>query len=108
MIKPPSFKQNAIPSLRGWRHPRTGELLKKVKLTQEQIDEYLGVTIVEPDIDIIPIVEVEEEIDWEVEEIDLDSMTKTQLIETAEEWDVFVDTKATKSEIKAILEKELF
>ena len=31
-----SNKRNAVPSPRGWRHPRTGELLKKQKLTQKR------------------------------------------------------------------------
>ena len=41
MIQPPNYKKNAVPSPRGWRHPRTGELLKKVKLTEQEINEYL-------------------------------------------------------------------
>ena len=44
MISPPGYKKDAIPTLRGWRHPRTNELLKCQSLTQEQIDEYLGIT----------------------------------------------------------------
>ena len=43
-----------------------------------------------------------------MEEIDLDSMTKAQLIETAEEWEVEIDPKASKSQIKELLEEELF
>jgi len=35
-------------------------------------------------------------------------MTKAELIETAEDWEVDIDTKATKAEIKAQLEEELF
>ncbi len=41
-IKPPNWKKDAVPSLRGWRHPRTGELLKAKGLTQAEVSEYLG------------------------------------------------------------------
>jgi hypothetical protein len=43
MIKPPSFKKDAVPSPRGWHDPRTFELLVAKKLKQEDIDEYNGV-----------------------------------------------------------------
>lgn len=42
-ISPPNFAKNAVPTVAGWRHPRTNELLKAQNFTQEQIDEYLGV-----------------------------------------------------------------
>ena len=35
-------------------------------------------------------------------------MTKAELIETAEDWEVEIDPKATKAEIKEILENELY
>jgi len=109
-ITPPSFQKDAIPTRKGWTHPRTGEILVGGSISQKNIDEYMNVpvieieTIVEPDI----VIDVEDEVDWEMEEIDLDSMTKTQLIETAKEWEVEIDPKATKSEIKELLEEELF
>lgn len=42
MIKGP---KNAVPTQRGWTHAKTGELLKAQKITQEQIDEWYGVTV---------------------------------------------------------------
>ena len=36
--------KNAIPSLRGWVHPRTGELLKAQKMTEAQVDAYWAAT----------------------------------------------------------------
>lgn len=132
MIKPPSWCKDAIPTRKGWIHPKTGEILVGGSISQKDIDEYLGVKIdsikaeaahaqevqidimegVEDDImieDDLIIVDVEDdsEIEWEVEEIDLDSMTKAQLIETAEDWEIEIDPKGTKATIKAILEKEL-
>ena len=42
-ISPPNYQKDAIPTTRGWTHPRTGELLVSMKLTEEAINEYLGV-----------------------------------------------------------------
>ena len=48
--------KGAIPTTRGWVHPRTGELLKSQRITQEQLDEYNGVQMIaEP----APVVEEE-------------------------------------------------
>jgi len=50
--------KGAIPTLRGWINPQTGELLKSHRITQEQLDEYNGVQmIVEP----APVIEPEPE-----------------------------------------------
>lgn len=43
MITPPSYAKDAVPTRSGWKHPKTGELLKAQNMTQEQIDEYNGV-----------------------------------------------------------------
>jgi hypothetical protein len=43
-IKPPSWAKNAVPTPQGWRDGRTNELLKSQNLSQEQINDYLGVT----------------------------------------------------------------
>ena len=119
MIQPPAYKKNAVPSPRGWRHPRTGELLKKVKLTEEEINEYLisQGTISAPESEVVETIENEEietaeDINDEIEEllsdeIDLDSMTKNELIALAEEWGVDIDPKATKATIKAQLDEEV-
>ena len=37
--------KGSIPTRRGWVHPRTGELLKATKITQEQLDEYNGIQV---------------------------------------------------------------
>ena len=48
--------KGAIPTLRGWINPKTGELLKSQRITQEQLDEYNGVQMIaEP----APIIEQE-------------------------------------------------
>jgi hypothetical protein len=61
----PALKQGpkgAIPTSRGWINPKTGELLKAQKITQEQLDQYNGVQMItEP----APVVEEELIIDYE-------------------------------------------
>lgn len=43
-INPPSWAKNAVPTPQGWRDPRTNELLKSQNFSDEQINDYLGVT----------------------------------------------------------------
>lgn len=55
--------KGAIPTLRGWINPQTGELLKSQRITQEQLDEYNGVQmIIEP----APVIEPEPEPEMEM------------------------------------------
>lgn len=103
MIKPPSYKKNAVPSPRGWRHPRTGELLKKQKLTQEQIDEYLGVgTVSAPEPEVVEIEEEVHEIieeDETVEDLEYEEMTKMELEEIGREHGIELDRREKKSSL---------
>lgn len=95
-IKPPAFKKNSVPSLRGWRHPRTGELLKKQKLTQEQIDEYLGhSTVEEVHEEVAPVVEEKPVFIQEV--VELDNLSKSELEELGREHGVELDRRKKKS-----------
>lgn len=43
-IKPPAWAKDAVPTPKGWKHPRRNEILLPRKFTQDQIDEYLGVS----------------------------------------------------------------
>ena len=61
--------KGSIPTLRGWIDPRTGELLKSQRFTQEQLDEYNGVQmiaepapVIEPEPEMELIVDVEPEL----------------------------------------------
>ena len=108
MIKPPSYKKNAVPSPRGWRHPRTGELLKKQKLTQEQIDEYLGVgavsagTISAPEPEVFEIEEEVQEIiedEETVEDLEYEEMSKLELEEIGREHGIELDRREKKSSL---------
>jgi len=41
MIEPPKYQKDAIPTLKGWKHPKRREILQAKKFTQKEIDEYL-------------------------------------------------------------------
>lgn len=41
-IRPPSWCSDAVPTDRGWTHPRTGELLKAVKIKPHMIEEWFA------------------------------------------------------------------
>lgn len=114
MIKPPSYKKNAVPSPRGWRHPRTGELLKKQKLTQEQINEYLGTNNEQTSEITLEVVETMEPTQTEegredshetvneditVEELELEEMTKIELEEIGREHGIELDRREKKSSL---------
>ena len=43
MLHPPSWQKDALPTGRGWAHPKTGELLKATRLSQADINDYLGI-----------------------------------------------------------------
>ena len=83
IITPPAYQKDAIPTPQGWRHPKTGELLHAIKLSLEDIDVYNNKpeTMTEWVSEPVDEVVYEEEEDWEEAEIDLDSMTKAELIE---------------------------
>ena len=110
IITPPAYQKDAIPTPQGWRHPKTGELLHAIKLSVEDIDVYNNnpETMTEWVSEPVDEVVYEEDEDWEEAEIDLDSMTKAELIETAEDWEIEIDPNAPKAAIKEILEGELF
>lgn len=117
-ITPPAFQKDAVPSLKGWHHPKTNELLKSTRHTQAQIDEFNGITAVESPI-AIEIAEVVEDVVTasevtEVEEIiidstndipdDLEAMTKRQLEEYARGYGVELDRRLSR---KALLDEVL-
>lgn len=87
MIKGP---KNAVPTLRGWAHAKTGEILKSGKISQDQIDEWYGVEEpapkVEEVVDVVYSTPVVEEPEPEVIDysIDYEAMTRSELLELAE------------------------
>lgn len=120
-ISPPNYQKDAIPTTRGWTHPRTGELLKAQKLSQAQIDEYNGVSHAETltespttaeefkseHIDVIES-EYDDEEYWEYD--DLESMTKAELEELGREYGIELDRRHNKDvlieQLKAVMIEE--
>ena len=43
MLHPPNWQKDALPTTRGWAHPRTGEILKSQKISIIDINEYLDI-----------------------------------------------------------------
>ena len=103
MIKPPNWCLYAVPSPRGWHHPRNGELLVSQRFTQDEIDEFNGV-VAEPE----PVVE---EVVYEAPQMlheapvgnkSLEDMTKNELLALAEQSGIKVSRYSSK---KTLVEK---
>lgn len=87
-ISPPNFCKDAIPTIKGWVSPKNGELLKSQKISQAEIDLYMGVT---PASDPIPE--------------DLESLTKVELEELAREKGVELDRRKRKDDLVSSVRK---
>lgn len=111
-IKPPNYQKDAIPTTKGWKHPKTGELLVSTKLKQGQIDEYLGVTPAEPEAVVVDmhtenVVVVDEMIHDMATEgkllaaqvKDLESLTKVELEELGREHGIELDRRKRKDDL---------
>jgi hypothetical protein len=59
--------KGAIPTLRGWIDPKTGELLKSQLFTQEQLDAYNGVQMIAEPSPVIERLFIETEPEQEME-----------------------------------------
>tara|TARA_R100001369_G_scaffold51830_1_gene78661 strand:+ start:898 stop:1248 length:351 start_codon:yes stop_codon:yes gene_type:complete len=89
MLQPPSWQKDALPTGRGWAHPRTGELLKATRLSTADINDYLGIPKNKPV--VISVEEAQEMIDIqpanvtdpdllvEEEAPDMSNMTKLEI-----------------------------
>ena len=120
-ISPPNYQKDAIPTARGWTHPRTGELLKAQKLSEEQIAEYNGETITTAPVTLTESPTTEEEfaaehIEYEIDgdeywtEDDLDGMSKRELEELGREYNIELDRRLNKNvlieQLKAVMFEE--
>ena len=92
-IQAPAFAKDAVPSLKGWHHPKTNELLKATRHSQDQLDEFFGVVVEEPAL-VVPTPEpVVEPI------VDLASMSKVELEELGREHGVELDRRVSKKKL---------
>jgi hypothetical protein len=98
-VSPPAWAKGAVPTPAGWRDPRTNELLKAQKLSQAQINAYLGVEekVTPPAPAPKPAPETSP----------LDSMTKVQLEELGREHGVELDRRKSKAILVAQMKEIL-
>lgn len=104
-ITPPNFAKDAIPTPSGWRHPRTGEILKSGKIKQIDIDEYYQAKTGAPDPTVLreaPVSTAEV-----IEEYfdDYTKMNKSELVDFAAEYGIELNNSMTKSEMIEIMEE---
>lgn len=91
MIKAPGWCPKAVPTLRGWKHHKTPEILKPASITQAQIDEWHGKTIVE-DVKVDEPVMLTEAPTTK----SLDEMSKLELEEVGRQHGIELDRRKTK------------
>jgi hypothetical protein len=96
-IQAPTFQKDAVPSLKGWHHPKTNELLKATRHSQDQLDEFFGVVVEKPTPAPTPAVEPIAE-DVAVPE-DFASMSKVELEGLAREHGLELDRRLSKKKL---------
>ena len=99
MLKPPSWKKDAVPTPKGWKHPKNSELLLPKKISEAEIAEFMGtaVTLTESPTSaqehaqehVEPIEVVEDDV--------LEDMSKVELEELGREHGVELDRRQKKS-----------
>ena len=100
MLQPPSWKKDALPTGRGWAHPRTGEILKSQRMSTADINDYLGIP--KPSVAPEPIpeeVEVQPEMLVEEEAPDLSNMTKLELETFGRTRGIELDRRKSKADL---------
>ena len=115
MITPPNWCRNAVPTLKGWADPKTGELLVARKISQDDIDEHNNVKAYGAE----PVVEVIEQMygvpeeapqmlhEAPVNNVSLEDMTKRELLALGEQHGIELSRFATKKKLIERLESEL-
>jgi hypothetical protein len=104
-MEAPKWCKGAVPTLRGWADPKSGELFVSKRFTQEQIDDFNGFEIYDFDVSIAEeVVVTEPQVLQEApaNHKSLEDMTKAELKAIAEQTGVQVAKNATK---KTLLER---
>lgn len=98
MIQPPGWAKHAIPKANGWHDPRTNELLKSSRISETEINEYLGVSTPEPQVLVeVPVAAPAPMIDESpMASDDLDTMTKMELEALGREQGLELDRRKSK------------
>ena len=102
--------RGAVPTSRGWENPKTGELLKSQRISQEQIDEWHvfhsewhGITAPAPTPEPEPVVLTEAPMDVQ----DYNDMTKLELEAIGREHGIELDRRKSKDDLIDELEEHL-
>lgn len=110
IMQAPNYQKDAIPTPQGWRHPRTGELLVSMKISEAAINEYLGVSPEPQMLKEAPTNFQEAKVELMVEDnlpSEYESMTKTELESIGRDHGVELDRRKSKAaliqELKEIL-----
>jgi len=112
-IRAPNFCKDAVPTSKGWHHPKTGELLKSTRISASDIAEFHGIVAKEPE--VVPTLKLEpvcptcdENGNCTCDDrivIDtnssLESMSKKQLEEFARDEGVELDRRLSKKKLLA-------
>lgn len=104
-ITPPNFAKDAIPTLSGWRHPRTGEILKSGKIKQIDIDAYYEEKTGAPDPTVLREAPVSTEEVVQEYFNDYTQMGKSEMIDFAAEYGIELSMDMTKNEMIEIMEE---
>jgi hypothetical protein len=102
-IKAPGWCAQAVPTLKGWEDPDSGELFVSRKFVQADIDAFNGkVAKPAPAPKPAPVVE---EVVVEEPSLDLDAMTKVELEAVGREHGVELDRREKKSSLLSKIKK---
>ena len=115
MLHPPSWQKDALPTGRGWAHPRTGELLKATRISTADINDYLGIPKAPVAAAPAPVPDVHEEpaggmetaiaegdqmeMLLEADPINLNNMTKLELETYGRTMGIELDRRKSKAEL---------
>lgn len=88
--------KGAHPTKRGWVNPKTGELLKSQKISQEDIDAFFGV-VVEPAPAPVETDDVVEDYNQDGVIDEIESMTKVQIEEYGRTIGIELDRRKSKA-----------
>jgi len=101
-MQPPNYQRDAIPTTRGWVHPRTGELLVSRKISEAAIDEYLGIAPEPQMLKESPTNFAETKAELMTEDnlpSEYENMTKTELEALGREHGIELDRRKNKADL---------
>jgi len=108
MIKPPQWCSKAIPTVRGWKHHARREILKPMRFTQEQVDEYMNHINGEPEVIVeVPTIEEPAMLNEAPVPGNLEDMTKVQLEALGRQNGIELDRRKGKKTLIVTVKKVL-